>query len=200
MTLAEVLVTLTLIVILVSALGGLGVRLKKQSEIRLTESTLGVLEMALEQYYAEYDQFPFETRDLDLPPDGVAHEYTRTEMQMDLEENGLSADVLGPGHLDLYASSEALYYFLKRCPRSAAIIESLADRMVTGRGQTGENMRILLGGPVDSGGRIADLLRFVDAWGMPIRYAWDPLRDAFPILTSAGPDKTFDTPDDSTNQ
>lgn len=211
LTLLEMLVALTVILILIGSMGGLGVHLKKQSEIRLTESTIDVLVTAIEQFYdsASPGTFPFVTRNLDLPPDGldgIAHEYTYVELQIDLTENGIQADILGTGiHQDSYASSEALFYFLNRNPKSAPIIDTLMDRMVTSKDANGAVLTILIGGPVAGGGRIEELSRFVDTWGTPIRYEYDPNVDTFPILTSAGPDKIFkssvyNSPDDISNQ
>ena len=57
MTLVEILVVLAVILIMIGALGGAGIRLKQQSEIRLTEGVIRVLEMALEQYYTDYSAY-----------------------------------------------------------------------------------------------------------------------------------------------
>lgn len=206
MTLLEMLVTLTLIVILVGALGTLGVRLQRQSEIRLTKSTLEVLTMALEQYQADQSEFVpqvssqteleyaiFDDEDSDGQPDGRV-EIVQGEHVQETPELEMAT-----------WSSEALYYFLSRTPNSAALIETLMGQMITGKDRNGTSLIIEI--PQGSGSQY-DLIRFVDTWGMPIRYAYDPddpddpedYYDAFPVLTSAGPDKTFDTPDDITNQ
>lgn len=194
MTLLEVLVTLTVILILVGALGGVGVHLKKQAEIRLTEGTIDVLVTAIEQFYDSTNPgtFPFETRDDD--GDGVAHEYQTLYLETDL--NGT---VVNPAdHPDEYASSEMLYYRLSQNPDSARFIDTLSDVMISNKAPNGNPLYIDV--TVGTETNRYDLIRFIDAWGMPIRYAYDPVLDAFPILTSAGPDKTFDSPDDIRNE
>jgi len=42
---------------------------------------------------------------------------------------------------------------------------------------------------------------YIDAWGTPLRFSFTPETDVLDVLIiSAGPDKTFGTPDDITNQ
>jgi hypothetical protein len=45
-----------------------------------------------------------------------------------------------------------------------------------------------------------DLVRFIDPWGTSLWYLYDPAADTFPKVLSAGPDKTFGTPDDIENK
>lgn len=184
MTLAEVLVTLAVILILFGTLSGLGIHLKRQSEIRLTESTLAVLVMALEQYYNDAGTF--------VPP---------VNSQADFDTAvGVAATQIRPpavhwsGVIGQAAwSSEALYYFLNRSPNSKAIIETLLDRFLSNQDALGRVLLI----EIPTGETPTDLIRFVDVWGMPIRYQYDPSVHAFPILTSAGPDKQFETVQDN---
>jgi type II secretory pathway pseudopilin PulG len=205
MTLVEILVVLAVILIMIGALGGAGIHLKKQSEIRLTEGALGVLVMAIEQYYTDANPniFPFQTYDLDLPLDGIAHEYTEASLEADIMTylSATAVTVVNPPaeHSDPYASSEALYYFLSRSPNAAAIMSTLMDRVISNKAANGAVLQVEI--TVAGVTTTYDLIRFVDAWGMPIRYEYDPAIDQFPILTSAGPDKRFDTASDNiTNQ
>ena len=39
-----------------------------------------------------------------------------------------------------------------------------------------------------------------DVWGTPMNYEYDPDVDNFPLIISAGPDKTFLTADDINNR
>jgi prepilin-type N-terminal cleavage/methylation domain-containing protein len=188
MTLVEILVVLAVILIMIGALGGAGIHLKRQSEIRLTEGTIGVLVMALEQYYTDQSDYVPQISD-------------QTQFNSSV---GVAATTIRPpavhwtGALEAPAwSGEALYYFLNRSPNAAAIIGVLMDRVISNKDAAGRPLVI----EIPTGGTAYDLIRFVDAWGMPIRYAYDPARDQFPILTSAGPDKRFDTASDNiTNQ
>jgi hypothetical protein len=90
-------------------------------------------------------------------------------------------------------SSEALYYFLNRSPNSRAIIGTLLDQFLSNKDSTGRVLLI----EIPTGGAPTDLIRFADVWGMPIRYDYDPAVHSFPILTSAGPDKKFETVQDN---
>jgi hypothetical protein len=45
-----------------------------------------------------------------------------------------------------------------------------------------------------------NLARFIDPWGMSLRYTYVPAADTFPKVTSAGPDKEFGTADDILSQ
>lgn len=191
MTLVEILVALTVVLILIGALSGAGIHLKRQSEIRLTEGTLGVLVMAIEQYYTDYAAY-------------VPQVNSKAEFET---ESGFPSVTIQGTHLQDTAanpfleeaawSSEALYYFLNRSPNAAAIMSALMDQVVSNRDASGGVLLI----EIPTGGTPYDLIRFVDAWGMPIGYAYNPAVDPFPILTSAGPDKRFDTVSDNiTNQ
>ena len=81
-------------------------------------------------------------------------------------------------------------------PSSARFVDTLSGAMISNKGTSGAALQI----EIPTGGTSYDLIRFVDAWGIPMRYAYDPAVDIFPILTSAGPDKVFDTPDDIINE
>lgn len=188
MTLVEILVALTVILILIGALSGAGIHLKRQSEIRLTEGTLGVLVMALEQYYTDYSAY--------VPQVNSEAEFeTESGFPSVTISQGvhLQDTVVNPFLEEAAWSSEALYYFLNRSPNAAAITSALMDQVVSNRDASGGVLLI----EIPTGGAPCDLIRFVDAWGMPIQYAYDPAVDPFPILTSAGPDKRFDTAGDN---
>ncbi|MEJ5260715.1 MAG: hypothetical protein WHS88_11055 [Anaerohalosphaeraceae bacterium] len=184
MTLLEVLVTLAVVLLLFGTLSGLGVHLKRQSEIRLTESTLAVLATALEQYYNDY---------------GAYVPQVRTQADFNAAVGAAATRILPPavhwtGTLGEAAwSSEALYYFLNRSPNSKAIIGTLLDRFLSNKDATGRVLLI----EIPTGSTPTDLIRFVDVWGMPIRYEYDSAVHSFPILTSAGPDKMFETAQDN---
>ena len=77
---------------------------------------------------------------------------------------------------------------------SRVIVEAVANSLVTNKDYSGADITITIGAnpPID-------LPRYVDPWGMSIRYEYLP-GTAFPVLTSAGPDKIFDTPDDITSK
>lgn len=196
MTLAELLVVLAVILILVGLLSGLGVHLKRQSEIRLTESELAVLAAALEQYYnevgayvpqvsseLEFEKAVFGTDQSGQPNDTVTI-VQGTHLQNTPDNPALEAAAW---------SSEALYYFLNRNPNSKALIGTLLDQFLSNKDGSGQVLLI----EIPTGQSATDLIRFVDVWGMPIRYGYDPVVQSFPVLTSAGPDRKFETTGDN---
>ncbi len=185
MTLAEVLVTLAIILILVGVMSGVGVYLKKQSEIRLVESTLEVLETALGQYYSDYGAY--------VPPVTSKEEFETavcgSEGTVTLQGEHLQGEAEKAAW-----SSEALYYFLNRSPAAAAIASSLMERMISSKDASGKPLVVEIKCPSSEPPVRTDLVRFVDVWGMPIGYML--VENQLPVLISAGPDKKFDTADD----
>jgi hypothetical protein len=87
-----------------------------------------------------------------------------------------------------------LFYFLNQNPSSRAIASAVSDTLITNKDASGNDITITIGGadPID-------LPRYIDPWGMSIRYEYLP-GTAFPTLTSAGPDRVFGTPDDITSK
>ncbi len=204
MTLAEVLVTLAVVLILVGVLSGLGIHLKRQSEIRLTESTLAVLATALEQYYNDYhsyvpqvnSEFGFECAAFGENASGQPNNTVTITQGVHLQNTAENPSLEAAAW-----SSEALYYFLNRSPNSKAILGTLLDQFLSNKDASGRVLLI----EIPTGSTPTDLIRFVDVWGMPIRYQYDPddpadpsdSYDAFPVLISAGPDKKFETVQDN---
>jgi prepilin-type N-terminal cleavage/methylation domain-containing protein len=79
------------------------------------------------------------------------------------------------------AHIELLYEQLDSIPDSRAILDQLSVALV--RDVTGEE----------------DIPEIYDPWGTVLDYQYDT-NDTFPVLTSAGPDETFDTEDDMTSR
>ena len=190
-TLMEVLVTMAVILILISTLIGTAGYLRTRADIDLTRGLLEVLCCGLCQYYDNQspNAFPF-TADLafdeaaleslfspaaDVFPDGSLK-----------EKDGNGAEISG-------ASSAALFYFLDRDPASRKIASAVSNTLITNKDADGNPIKMTIGGTP------YDLPRYIDPWGTSIRYVYLS-GTAFPVLTSAGPDKVFDTPDDITSQ
>lgn len=177
----ELLVTLAVVVILISAAARLGGYVRTRAAVQLTESALAVIDTALEQYYADFGAFP----------PAVIDQATFVAAL-----GGTSATIATGVMPDEYAwSSAALYYFLDRQPNSRSIIGALSGSLVTNKDAAGTVLLIQI--PTGSQGR--DFVRFIDPWGMSLRYLYQD-GDAFPRVISAGPDKIFDTPDDIENK
>jgi len=180
-TLIEVLVTLTIILILVGIMTGLGKYLKTSSSEDLTESAIQVVGLALEQYYSVHTAFP-----------------PQIDSKADWEtELGSAITLVPPGTAPADAEfwqSSALFYYLDQTPASRQFLESLAAQMTTNKNASGVKLVI----EIPTGGTKYDLVRIVDAWGRPLRYEY-AVGDVFPQVISAGADGKFDTGDDLKN-
>ena len=189
MSLMELLVAMAVILILISTLIGVGGYVKTRANLDLTKATLETLSTALEKYYA--DQTPN-----DFPPELADESQFETFLGLSAGDISLSSPVPDGGY---GFSSAALFYFLDKNPSSRAIVETVSNSLVTNKDADGADITININGTV------YDLPRYVDPWrrgnkpGTSIRYEY-LTGTAFPVLTSAGPDKIFDTPDDITSK
>jgi type II secretory pathway pseudopilin PulG len=196
-SLVEMLAVMATILILAGVLLGVGKYITVRASADLTRSELEVLATALQQYYDDLGAFPFDT-DTDVPEDGVLDEYLEADLQIDLNGTVTPANSLqeqdgsSPPVIVSTASSSALFYFLDQNPNSRRIVDALMDSLISNKDANGTPIKITL-----AAGEI-DLPRFIDAWGTSIRYEYLP-GAAFPVLTSAGPDKQFGTADDIVN-
>jgi hypothetical protein len=153
-----------------------GKRIREQANEKLAQGMIDVIVAALQQYYDFHGDFPFETN----PVTG----YGETELEMDI--NGLV--VADPcEHLNEYASSEALYYFLNKTPDCRRTIDTITDKQITNKGANGAVLKIEIpAGSVNE----TDLIRFIDPWGKSLRYTYQA-GDNFPLIESAGVDGAF---------
>ena len=184
-TLMEVLVTVAVILILISALIGTGSYVKTRAQIDLTRGMLEVLSLALEQYYDNMGGFPSQVGS------EADFEGALGLLPGDVSIIGVLPD--GPGGAYGF-SSAALFYFLDKSPASRGIASAVANSLITNKDTDGNDITITIGTNPQT-----DLPRYIDAWGTSIRYVY-LTGTAFPVLTSAGPDKVFDTPDDITSK
>lgn len=175
LTLVEILVAVAIIAILAAGLYSVSNYLETQSKIKLTKSTIELLCTALEQYHDFYGHFPFQADE----------NYGEPNIQSDV--NG----VVNPAdYNDIYASSEALYYFLNQIPASRKIVDSINHSLLTNKDYKSTEYFILIG-TVDY-----PLIHIIDPWKYPLRYTYEQ-GDNFPLVISAGPDKDFNTPGDN---
>lgn len=180
MTLTEVLVSLVVLLILISAAARLGQYVKTRSAVQLADSLLSVIDTAMQLYYEDYQAFP--------PQVHAASEAgfeAATGTSITVVNGAVSAD---------YWSSAALYWMLNRSPHSRDIIAAVSSRLVSAEDAAARPIVIQL-----ADGERKNLLRFVDPWGMSLRYEYVP-SDHFPRLRSAGPDGQFGTEDDIENR
>jgi len=218
------LVTVAVVTILVSMVMGVATHIDKKDKVRLTESTIALLNAALGQFrdYGYRYELPSPSvverdfyRSLVFPLD--CNGFTQVALEAELAKLlGLSAAILPPGaHDPSYSACEALYFFLDRVPESRKTLGKIDKSLITnaGAGNLPMNITIVTGAPIP---KIYPLLRVIDPWGTTLRYDYYPdwpdysviltwleyldfagkSKRTFPVIISAGPDRKFGTPDD----
>jgi prepilin-type N-terminal cleavage/methylation domain-containing protein len=194
LTLVELLVAVAIVAALSAGLYIVGDYANKQAKIKFTESTIQILSTAIEQYHDFYGKFPFQATTLT---------YDRNHLQAPpalIDPNslgGLVTDNTGvalpaANYNNLYASSEALYYFLNKCPDAKTTIASLNPSLVTNKDDKNREYFFVFTGDTT----VYPLRHIVDAWKTPFRYTYTT-GDNFPLIESAGPDKDFNKTDDN---
>jgi prepilin-type N-terminal cleavage/methylation domain-containing protein len=188
-TLIEMLMSLAIVLILAGVLVGMGRYMRTRALRQLTQSEIEVIVTALEQYYDQTKTFPFVADAMfgkvgytyaDVPNLGTLSSGTTEEKIKDAS-----------GHYESNASSAALFYYLDHNANCRQIVAAISNGLITNKDAlTGQNTKIVVAGVT------LDLPRFVDAWGTALRYTYQT-GDAFPVITSAGPDKNFDTAGDN---
>ncbi len=206
-TLVEMIVVVAVITILMSIVVTTAMRLVNKGKEQLTESTIGIVTAALEQfkdygyqYYGNYDGLKFPLDDtgcsLTITTPGIFN------LQNTLQ-NALTTTIptivsfSGANNTDttLY-SCEMMYLFLSRVPTSRETLGRI------------DRSQIIANGTILINGQGYPWMRIVDAWGTTLRYSYfyyDAVnniwvRRNFPLVTSAGQDKVFGTPDDITSK
>ena len=180
LTLVEILVAIAIVALLAAGLYSVGNYIETQSKITLTESTIEMLVTSLTEYRDFYGKFPFiATVSYDMDnlegndPNGLDGTIS--------VKNGVVAD-----YNDVYASSEAMYYFLNKCPGSRKIVGSINVSLITNKGNKNrEYFFEFSGDPV-----VYPLRHIIDPWKTPMRYTYKQDNN-FPVITSAGPDRKF---------
>jgi prepilin-type N-terminal cleavage/methylation domain-containing protein len=192
-TLIEVLMAMAIILILIAAMLAGGKYLKTQAERQLTQSAIEVVVTALEQYYEQTDpkQFPPQVNSKSDLETLLANTVTIISGTHPVPD----ADPLTDDTGTVFWRSETAFYFLEKVPQSKAILDGLAERMLSNKDLTGASLQIV----IPAGGTTYDWVRFVDAWGTSLNYTYQP-GDSFPVITSAGPDKIFGNEDDLKSQ
>jgi prepilin-type N-terminal cleavage/methylation domain-containing protein len=213
-TLVEILVVVGIIAVLATIVINITLRIETQSKENQVRETFALIKSALTQFKEYEYTFPAGSvyADLDFPPDctgfPVASLTATLETVLGL---GPPATVTIRGHgtagdeYRLYSGCEALYLLLSEIPEVAQTLRGISPSLVTNANEAGGAVEIKVGDR-----DFEPLLRVVDPWGTTLRYSYYNVSDvaipnsppiaetvkSFPVLTSAGPDKTFDTDDD----
>ena len=216
-TLVEILVVVAIIAILVSMVIGIAARIDTQGKERLTKNTFALLDAALSQFQDYgYSYKHSDYAGLNFPLD--CNDFDKDDLENALENAlGLSAgsvEITGGTHEPNYSGSEALYFFLSRVPESRKTLDKIDKSLITNKDFYGNDLKLVIDGTE------YPLLRIVDPWrergattniGKTLRYDYyyedesdfkkrKESKKTFPVITSAGPDKSFGTTDDITNR
>lgn len=208
LTLIEILVVAAVIAILITIVIGIAARINTQSREQLTKNSFALLDAALSQFsdYGYNYSDPC-LANLKFPLD--CNGFTDTDLKKALEaaQGVTNANLTGSGiHEPSYSGSEALYFFLSRVPESKKTLDKIDKSLITDEDTDGDNIIITIDG------KKYPLLRVIDPWGIILRYSYyenkrekigpptsEPGQSSprvFPVITSAGPDKEFNTADD----
>jgi prepilin-type N-terminal cleavage/methylation domain-containing protein len=205
-TLVEILVVVAIIAILVTMVIGIASRFDIQGKEQLTKNTIALLTTALGEfrdYGYTYSDSNYADFKFPLDCNGFSDTDLQNELQTALGLGAGDVAISGGTHDADYSGSEAIYFFLSRVPESRKTLDKIDRKLVTNLDIGGSPMEITVGSGV------YPLFRVVDPWGKTLRYSYydngnegstsEPGRSsprAFPVITSAGPDKNFDTADD----
>jgi len=200
-TLVEILVVMAIIAILAAMVIGVASRIDTQGKERLTKNTIALLTAAL----GEFRDFGYTYNGapcvgLKFPLD--CNSYIAGDFSTEL-----GWTVGGPGtHDPCYSGCEAMYFFLSMVPESRQTLDKIGKSLITGKDENKLDMTVTVGG------KVYPLFRVIDSWGKTLQYSYykntveagnEPTCGSprtFPVITSAGPDKTFGTADDITGK
>ena len=216
MTLVEILIVVAVIGILAAISVGIAARIDNKAKEQLTENTIAILTAALAEFrdygyrYADPDLSGF-----DFPLDCNDFEQAELEAALGSAFGAVAAPSITGDHKAAYSGCEALYFFLGRVPESRKVLDEIDGSLITNEGSDKKPMYMT----IDE--KPYPLLRVIDPWGTTLRYDyyvdWEDYRNAggsleryltdrsksrrsFPVITSAGPDRLFGTPDDITGR
>ncbi|MBE3144085.1 MAG: type II secretion system protein [Planctomycetes bacterium] len=207
-TLIEMLLVVAIIAILVSMVVGVTKRIDDQSKERLCRNTITLIGNALEQFrdFGYEYKGAYATLGLTFPIDcnGMQTVLLEPTLQSALGI-GLSVVITPEPTHDLnFSGSEVLYFVLSQVPDCRKTLDKIDKSLISNKTKNGDELKLVIGASVSY-----PLYRFIDSWGTALRYdyyqkdsTWYPIlgtKKTFPVITSAGPDKRFDTADDISN-
>jgi len=216
-TLIEMIVVIAIIAILISMVVTIAKRIDDQGKERLTRDTLVLIDSALEQFHDfgyEYKgayanlglTFPLDCNnlnDLTIFQNTLSNALYPTSFTVSI--NGWAQ------HDPSFSGSEALYFILRQIPDCRATLDKIDKSLFTDKGAD-KVSDITITVPTGGTATTLPFTRIIDPWGTTLRYdyyqkyvssnLWLPVAGTiktFPVITSAGPDKKFDTADDISN-
>jgi type II secretory pathway pseudopilin PulG len=119
------------------------------------------------------------------------------------------SEITDPTYDPCYSGSAVMYFFLNMVPEGHKTLDKIDGKLTTNLDKDGKYMKLITTIGVET--NEYPLFRVIDPWGMTLRYDYyddekytstqtylDRMesKKTFPVITSAGPDKEFDTADD----
>jgi prepilin-type N-terminal cleavage/methylation domain-containing protein len=212
-TLIEMIVVIAIIAILVSMVVTITKRIDDQGKERLMKDTLVIIDSALEQFrdfgyvykngYAGLT-FPIDCNGFDVRAtfENTLHDALYSSAPPTIAISGWAQ------HDQSYSGSEGLYFVLSQVPDCRTTLDKIDRSLLTNKGidkVTDINIIVSTGSTTIT----RPFTRIIDPWKMPLRYDYyqkyntglpvPNTNKAFPVITSAGPDKLFGTADDISN-
>jgi type II secretory pathway pseudopilin PulG len=212
LTMIEILLAVALIAMLAAGMFFVGGKVREQANVRHTESTLAMLDTALEQYYDFDKSYP---PDVNYAGPGNSRDLRSAMAMLPTDADPCVSPVTtGYGIYNDACSVEVLYYYLNRVPQSRAVLSRLPESSISAKAVKLDTTKKPLPSRATDpsvviaiNGKNVGLFRVIDAWNMPLQYIRyrDPANLGvenmnFPQLRSAGPDRVFGTKDDIVNK
>lgn len=228
-TLIEILAVIAIILILISVMAGVGKRIDDQGKERLCRTTIELVGNALEQFrdfgyeYKDANSaglvFPLDCNGFIVSDPYPLQQTLRNALYP--ASSVILVNITGGTYDPSFSGSAAMYFILSQVPDCRTTLEKIDKSLLTNTGTDGKPIYI----SIEVGGVVTaeyPFTRIVDPWGKPLRYDYYPdsadyfiaypsdtwsdyfnyrnsAKRTFPVITSAGPDKTFDTKDDVSN-
>ena len=197
LTLVEMLIVIAIIAILAVMVISVATRIENRAKEQRTESTIALLNAALTQFNdygyqyknSAYSEFKF-------PLDCTGFSQADIGKTLTNALGTLVTIVSG----DPNSGSEVLYFFLSQVPESRQTLDKIDKALITNKDENKNPMTTKI--TISGTDTVYPLYRIIDPWKTPLRYDYyydesDPkTKRAFPVITSAGPDRKFDTNDD----
>jgi prepilin-type N-terminal cleavage/methylation domain-containing protein len=207
-TLVEILIVIVIIAILAALVIAAAARINTRAKERLTENTIALLNAALGQFRDYGYSYEGSYAGLKFPLD--CNSFSENDLENELGVAlGTTVSITGGTHDANNSGCEALYFLLSGVPDSRETLDKIDKSLVTCKGENGQDITVTVNGEP------SPLYRIIDPWGITLRYSYyrNTIREtlpsaepeqgsprAFPVITSAGPDKEFGTADDITGR
>jgi prepilin-type N-terminal cleavage/methylation domain-containing protein len=218
-TLVEIVAVIAIIAILISMVIHITKRIGDHARERLCRVNIALIVNALEQFRDfgyEYKHTDYAGLTFPLDCNGLQTVLLDPILRDTLYPGTTVTITVEPIHDPKYSGSEALYFILNQVPDCRTTLNKIDKSLLTDIG-TDNATQITININFGATSQTLPFTRIVDPWGTPLRYDYYPefadysgtwpnyliYRDSakrtFPVITSAGPDKKFDTADDITN-